>query len=162
MDGASAGSGERRLSAIHHVAIYTSDPDRLAAFYVDVLGAELLGSAGGDGVQRKCTVRLTPDSTLHLFEEIRPGGSGRAGAFDVGSISHFAVAASGPDTFVAMRERLIELGLADSTVYDAGSWYSVHAADPDGLFLEVVLPTPPGWVPPFETTRFSPPSIATK
>jgi catechol 2,3-dioxygenase-like lactoylglutathione lyase family enzyme len=154
----SQGQPPSRLSAIHHIAVNTLNPDRLAAFYVDVLGAELLGSAGGDGVRRKCTVRLTPDSTLHLFEELRPDGSGRTGGFDVGSISHFAVAASDPDGFMTIRKRLIELGLADQRVYDAGGWYSVHATDPDGLFLELVLPTPPGWTPPFETIRFAPPS----
>lgn len=147
-----------RISAIHHVAIYTPDPDRLASFYGEVFGAKLIDTTGGGEEQRKCAVALTQSTTLHMFEDVRPDGSRRTGAYDAGSLNHIAIAIDAPDHFVAVRTELLQRGLTDESVYDAGDWHSIHAVDPDGLFLEVVLPARAGWRPPFATTSFAPPT----
>jgi catechol 2,3-dioxygenase-like lactoylglutathione lyase family enzyme len=75
---------------VNHLAHTTGDIDRLADFYVDVFGAEVLARA--EGVPRKCVIRLTRATNLHVFE-VGPDQARTPGdpPFDRASISHFAL-----------------------------------------------------------------------
>lgn len=141
------------VSAVNHIALMTGDLDRLAGFYVTVFGAEVL--ARSEGSPRKCFVRLTPATGLHLFEV--PADRARKpadDAYDPGSINHFALESPDPGTFLSTRARLIAAGRADETVYDAPGLYTVFATDPDGLFIELILRKTGDWTPPFATEPF--------
>jgi catechol 2,3-dioxygenase-like lactoylglutathione lyase family enzyme len=131
----------------------TGDLDRLADFYTTMFGAQIM--ARSEGTPRKCFVKLTADTSLHLFE-VGPERARRADddAFDPGSINHFAIEARDPGEFVHFRAGLIQAGRADETVYDAPDLYTIFATDPDGLFIELILRKTSGWDPPFATKPF--------
>jgi hypothetical protein len=116
-------------------------------------GAQIL--ARSEGTPRKCLLRLTPATSLHLFE-VGPERARRADdkAFDPGSINHFAIEARDPGEFVRIRASLIQAGRTDETVYDAPDLYTIFATDPDGLFIELTLRKVAGWDPPFATEPF--------
>ena len=54
------------VSAINHIALMTGELDRLADFYATIFGAQIL--ARSERHPRKCFLRLTPTTSLHLFE----------------------------------------------------------------------------------------------
>ena len=141
------------VSAINHIALMTGELDRLADFYATIFGAQIL--ARSEGTPRKCFLRLTPATSLHMFE-VGPERARRADdhATDRGSINHFALEARDPGEFVRMRASLIQAGRTDETVYDATDLYTVFATDPDGLFIELILRKVTGWDPPFATKPF--------
>jgi catechol 2,3-dioxygenase-like lactoylglutathione lyase family enzyme len=141
------------VSAINHIALMTGELDRLADFYATAFGAQIV--ARSEGTPRKCFLRLTPATSLHLFE-VGPERARRTedGAFDPGSINHFALEARNPGEFVRIRAGLIQAGRADETVYDAPDLYTIFATDPDGLFIELILRKVNGWDPPFATKPF--------
>ena len=74
------------VSAINHIALMTGELDRLADFYATIFGAQIL--ARSEGTPRKCFLRLTPATSLHLFE-VGPERARRADdhAFDPSSYS---------------------------------------------------------------------------
>ena len=90
------------VSAINHIALMTAGLDRLADFYTTMFGAQIL--ARSEGTPRKCFLRLTPATSLHLFE-VGPERARRAhdDAFDPGSINHFALEARDPGEFARIR-----------------------------------------------------------
>lgn len=141
------------ISAINHIALMTGDLDRLADFYMTVFGAQVL--ARSDGSPRKCFLKLTPATSLHIFE-VAPERARRPedNAFDLGSINHFALEVGSPQTFISTRASLIQAGRADETVYDATDLYTIFASDPDGLFIELILRKTEAWTPPFATEPF--------
>ena len=141
------------IAAIAHVALTTGNLDRLAGFYEAVFGAEVF--ARSEGSPRKCFLRLTAETSLHVFE-VGPEQARRAeaGPFDTGSINHFALEAPDPGAFLGIRARLIEAGRGGEKVYDAPDLYTLFATDPDGLFIEVILHKTGAWSPPFATEPF--------
>src|SRR5580704_17772856 len=114
------------VSAINHIALMTEELDRLADFYATIFGAQIL--ARSEGTPRKCFLRLTPATSLHMFE-VGPERARRADdhAFDPGSIKHFALEACDPGEFVRIRASLIQAGRAEETVYDAPDLFSIFA-----------------------------------
>jgi catechol 2,3-dioxygenase-like lactoylglutathione lyase family enzyme len=148
-----SGPAVTSVSGVSHIALMSGDIDRLAAFYETVFGAELV--ARSEGVPRKCFLRLTPLTHLHVFE-VDPERARNPGdaPFDAGSINHFALEAQDVDAFVRVRDRLIAAGRSDGTVYEAPGQYTLFATDPDGLFVEWVVRKADGWSPPFPTAPF--------
>jgi catechol 2,3-dioxygenase-like lactoylglutathione lyase family enzyme len=141
------------ISAVNHIALMTRDLDRLTDFYERVFGAEVLARAESE--PRKCFLRLTATTNLHVFEH--PGvATPPDDGFDRGSINHFALEASDPGAFIAIRDLLTAEGRANESVYDAPGLYTLFATDPDGLFIEVLVAKQPGWTPPFATEPFVP------
>jgi catechol 2,3-dioxygenase-like lactoylglutathione lyase family enzyme len=147
------GHAASSISAINHIALMTGDLDRLADFYETVFGAQIL--ARSQGSPRKCFIRLTPATSLHVFE-VAPERARRPedDRFDPGSINHFALEARDPETFISTRARLIQAGRAEEPVYEAPGRYTIFASDPDGLFIELTLPKTSDWSPPFATEPF--------
>jgi catechol 2,3-dioxygenase-like lactoylglutathione lyase family enzyme len=141
------------VAGVDHVALMSGDIDRLAQFYESVFGARVL--ARSEGTLRKCFIKVAPDTNLHVFQ-VGPDLARQPGdePFDCGSINHFALRAADPGAFIAVRDRLVAVGRSDGVVYDAPGTYTIFATDPDGLFLEWLLPKTTGWEPPFETSPF--------
>lgn len=153
MTQAAPGRPSSPISAIHHIALMTGDLDRLVGFYQTFFGG--LVGARSDGSPRKCLIRLTAATSLHIFQ-VSPDRARQAadGAFDLGSINHFALEAAGSEQFVSTRASLIKAGHATETVYDAPDLYTIFVTDPDGLLIELILPKTDGWSPPFATEPF--------
>jgi catechol 2,3-dioxygenase-like lactoylglutathione lyase family enzyme len=144
---------ESPVASINHIALMTVDLDRLADFYMQVFGAQVLARA--EGQPRKCFLRLTPDTNLHVFEDPQAAAKPTDHPFDEGSINHFALQASDPDAFIRIRDTLIAQGRATNTVHDAPGLYTIFATDPDGLLIEVLVPKESDWTPPFATEPFA-------
>ena len=149
---------QAKLSAIGHVALVTRDFARLGSFYEDVFGAEVGARSAGDEAAGLGFIHVG-DATLHVFE--RPEGplggievEHGSRAFERGRIDHVSLEAVDADAFVAVRERLVVLGVSDGTVVDFGPLLSLFFVDPDGFELEVSLRKPERWDPPFEVTPF--------
>jgi catechol 2,3-dioxygenase-like lactoylglutathione lyase family enzyme len=140
------------VSAVNHIALMTARIDRVVDFYEHVFGAEVLARI--EGQPRKCFLKLTPNTNLHVFERLQARAKPADNPFDEGSINHFALEASDPDTFTAIRAKLIADEYANETVYDAPGLYTIFATDPDGLLIEVLVPKQPDWTPPFATEPF--------
>lgn len=144
---------ESPIASINHIALMTVDLDRLVDFYTQVFGAQVLARA--EGQPRKCFLRLTPDTNLHVFEDPQAAAKPTDHPFDEGSINHFALQASDPDAFIRIRDTLIAQGRATKTVHDAPGLYTIFATDPDGLLIEVLVPKESDWTPPFATEPFA-------
>jgi catechol 2,3-dioxygenase-like lactoylglutathione lyase family enzyme len=140
------------ISAVNHIALITPELDRLVEFYACMFGARVLARA--EGQPRKCFLKLTAHTNLHVFESANTTGKPAADPFDEGSINHFALQARNPDGFAAVRSKLIADGHANETVYDAPGLYTMFATDPDGLLIEVLVPKQAGWDPSFATETF--------
>jgi catechol 2,3-dioxygenase-like lactoylglutathione lyase family enzyme len=143
-----------RIRGVGHVALVTRDLERLSAFYRDVFAAE---TSERSEVDRRLGLGFIQvgATSLHVFE--RPDGplggvsdERATDAFSRGRIDHFSLEAADLDTFVAGRDRLVELGATDGTVVDFGPIVSVFFADPDGFHIELSLTKTPDWDPPFE------------
>ena len=140
------------VSAVNHIALMTAGLDRAVDFYQRVFGAEVLARA--EGQPRKCFLKLTQDTNLHMFERPQAAARPTDDPFDEGSINHFALQARHPEAFIAIRAKLIADGRATEAVYDAPGLYTMLATDPDGLLIEVLVPKQPAWTPPFATEPF--------
>jgi catechol 2,3-dioxygenase-like lactoylglutathione lyase family enzyme len=124
---------------ISHVAVVTSDLDRLVDFYRDVFGLPVVAELNDEG-GRHSLLGLGPQSFLHAFE--RPGsahGRGSSTLFGRGHIDHLALAAADAATFEALRRELVRRGASDGEVTEFGVGRSVYFEDPDGMGCEVML-----------------------
>ena len=142
------------MRGVNHVALVTRDLARLSAFYVEALGAEpAYARTEGDHAAGLAFLRVG-DVVLHVFERPAetPGGVSddqAVKAFARGRVDHFAFEAGDPEEFAAVRDRLRALGATSGDVVDFGVLVSLFATDPDGSPVEVSLPRPPDWKPPF-------------
>lgn len=131
-------------SGFNHVAIITSDTERLHEFYRRVFDAE----SGDHDLENNGQVRLTvvhvgPHSELNVFEikgSAEP--TKQVPMFGRGRIDHLAFQAESIEAFETIRDRLMECGAADDFVTDFGPVLSVFFRDPDGLECEVCVPNP--------------------
>jgi catechol 2,3-dioxygenase-like lactoylglutathione lyase family enzyme len=134
------------LNGFNHVAVLTSDTERLQAFYTEVFGAEVLRD--GPEVDDKPDVRMTvihvgPSAELNVFEIVGNTEAERqTPIFGRGRLDHLALQAASLDAFETIRDRLIARGAADEFVTDFGPILSVFFRDPDGLECEVCVANP--------------------
>jgi catechol 2,3-dioxygenase-like lactoylglutathione lyase family enzyme len=126
-------------AGFNHVAIITSDLDRLVGFYKSVFGAVVTFE-----------MEATPDHPRMIILEL---GSGAAlNAFEVeadtiigdrrtqgrrGAIDHFALAVDSRATLESVRDRLVDAGADIGEIQRLGSEWSLFFRDPDGMELEV-------------------------
>ena len=141
------------VGGIGHIAVATTDLDRLIAFHADVFGAQAteLTAPGGP---RHCFIRIGDGAVLHAFEREAGTDAAALQPWRHGPIDHFTLEAADLDAFLAARDRLVAGGHAEPAIVDFGSLVSVFFRDPDGLLLELTLWKTPDWDPPFEAVPF--------
>jgi catechol 2,3-dioxygenase-like lactoylglutathione lyase family enzyme len=131
------------LDGFNHVAILTSDTDRLAAFYRDVFDAEVEGDAIESEGVRLTLIRVGPTAELNVFQIAGNDQAARqTPMFGRGRIDHLALQAASVEAFDQIRDGLIARGASDRFVTDFGPVLSVFFRDPDGLEGEVCVPNP--------------------
>ena len=129
------------LDGINHVALMTTDTDRLVEFYTEVFDATLFASREEAPGMRLSLVDIGPATQLNIFE-IDGNQQAHAPMFGRGPIDHMGLQASSKEAFDTIRTRLMERGATDGFVTDFGGGLSVFFVDPDGLECEVLLHIP--------------------
>jgi catechol 2,3-dioxygenase-like lactoylglutathione lyase family enzyme len=130
------------LDGIHHVAVLSSDTDRLIDFYQKVFDATVEHTSV-DGPVRLTFLSIGPNTELNIFEiEGNDEAAHQAPMFGRGRLDHFGLRAASLEAFTEIRRRLIDLGGTDGFVTDFGPVLSVFFSDPDGLEGEVCVPNP--------------------
>jgi len=134
------------LNGFNHVAVLTSDTERLQSFYTEVFDAEVLRD--GPEADDKPDVRMTvihvgPTAELNVFEIVGNTEAQRqTPIFGRGRLDHLALQAESLDAFETIRDRLMARGAAVDFVTDFGPILSVFFRDPDGLECEVCVQNP--------------------
>ena len=133
-------------SGINHVAVLTSDTDRLVDFYTSVFDAKVLRDGpepGKDEDVRMTVVHVGPSSELNVFQiKGNTEADRQTPMFGRGRLDHLALQAESLEAFETIRERLIARGAADEFVTDFGPILSLFFRDPDGLECEVCVANP--------------------
>ena len=108
------------LDGMNHVAIITSDTERLHAFYRDVFDATVSHDMTEQEGVRLSFVDVGPHTELNVFEITGNTEAARqTPMFGRGRIDHLALQAASKDAFDTIRERLIERGSTDGFVTDS-------------------------------------------
>lgn len=130
------------LDGINHVAVLTSDTDRLTAFYIDVFDAESERFQDQEGF-RLTMVHIGRTAELNVFELAGNEEHLRqVPMFGRGRLDHLALQAASIDAFDTIRTRLVERDASDGFVTDFGHILSLFFRDPDGLESEVCVVNP--------------------
>jgi catechol 2,3-dioxygenase-like lactoylglutathione lyase family enzyme len=133
-------------SGFNHVAILTSDTERLQAFYAEVFDAVVLRDGPETDEQpdvRMTVIHVGPTAELNVFEITGNSEAERqTPMFGRGRVDHLALQAESLEAFEIIRDRLMARGAADDFVTDFGQIYSVFFRDPDGLECEVCVGNP--------------------
>ena len=131
------------LDGINHVAVLTSDTDRLLEFYGGVFGATVDGEMRDGADLRLTLVKVGPQSELNVFEVAGNDEADRqVPMFGRGRLDHLGLQASDLAAFDTIRDRLMARGASDGFVTDFGHVLSVFFTDPDGLEAEVCVANP--------------------
>lgn len=131
------------LGGINHVAILTSDTDRLCAFYREAFDAEVDGEQRPQEGFRLTFLKVGPTAELNVFEvDGNTEAQRQTPMFGRGRIDHLALQAESIESFNEIRRRLMACGASDGFVTDFGPVLSVFFRDPDGLECEVCVPNP--------------------
>lgn len=132
------------LAGVNHIAVLTSDTDRLCRFYADMFGSTVSGSMD-DGPFKVTFLDIGPGIELNVFEIAGNDEAKRqTPMFARGRLDHFGLQAESLEAFEQIRDRLMACGAADSFVTDFGPVLSVFFTDPDGLEGEVCVANPDG------------------
>jgi catechol 2,3-dioxygenase-like lactoylglutathione lyase family enzyme len=124
-------------TGVHHVALVTSELDRLIEFYVSVFDAELIADVEEGGL-RHAMLHLGGGFALHpFFLDDNPHNSAVAEIFRRGHLDHVAVKVDDAATFATLRRRLVERGASDGTITDFGAARTITYWDPDGWEGEI-------------------------
>ncbi len=136
---------------LDHVAVITSDSDRLQQFYTDMFGATV-ESDGEEypGGPRLTVINIGPSSELNVFEiDGNDQAEHQTPMFGRGRLDHIGLRAASLDDFNRIRDRLIAVGATDGVVTDFGRKISLFFRDPDLMECEVLVDNPePGRNPP--------------
>jgi catechol 2,3-dioxygenase-like lactoylglutathione lyase family enzyme len=131
------------LDGMNHVAIITSDTERLHTFYRDVFEATVSHDMTEQEGVRLSFVDVGPHTELNVFEVTGNTEAARqTPMFGRGRIDHLALQAASLDAFDTIREHLIARGSTDGFVTDFGPILSLFFRDPDGLEAEVCVANP--------------------
>ena len=131
------------LDGINHVAVLTSDTDRLTAFYADNFGATVDATLQDQEGFRLTALKVGSYSELNVFEIAGNDEALRqTPMFGRGRIDHLGLQAASLDAFATIRDRLVACGASDGFVTDFGPTLSLFFRDPDGLEGEVCVGNP--------------------
>jgi catechol 2,3-dioxygenase-like lactoylglutathione lyase family enzyme len=130
------------LDGIHHIAVLTSDTDRLIDFYQKVFGGAVEHTSV-DGSVRLTFLNIGPNTELNIFEiDGNHEAEHQTPMFGRGRLDHIGLRAASMEAFSEIRRRLIDLEATDGFVTDFGPVLSLFFTDPDGLEGEVCVPNP--------------------
>jgi catechol 2,3-dioxygenase-like lactoylglutathione lyase family enzyme len=129
------------LDGINHVALLTTDTDRLVEFYRDVFGATVFAQQDAGPGTTLTFIDIGPATQLNVFQ-MDGNEQPHTPMFARGPIDHLGLQASSKESFDTIRTRLMERGATDGFVTDFGGALSVFFVDPDGLECEVCLHIP--------------------
>jgi catechol 2,3-dioxygenase-like lactoylglutathione lyase family enzyme len=131
------------LNGVSHVALLTTDTDRLHAFYREVFDATVSRDTEESPGMRLSFIDIGPDTELNVFQiEGNAEAQRQKPMFGRGRIDHLGLQATSLDAFEEIRQRLIARGSSDGFVTDFGPVLSVFFRDPDGLEGEVCVANP--------------------
>ena len=134
--------GDLMLDGLNHVAVLTSDMDRLVAWYGEIFGATV-DDRVHDGPMRMTVVHLGGHGELNVFEiDGNTEAERQTPMFGRGRLDHLALHAASKEAFDEIRSRLMACGASDGFVTDFGPILSVFFRDPDGLECEVCVENP--------------------
>ena len=140
------------LDGVNHVAVLTSDTDRLHAFYREVFDATVSHDMTAEPGVRLSFIDIGPHTELNVFQiDDNAEAMHQTPMFGRGRLDHIGLHAASLDAFEAIRDRLMARGAADGFVTDFGPILSLFFVDPDGLEGEVCVVNPdhvPGIVNP--------------
>jgi catechol 2,3-dioxygenase-like lactoylglutathione lyase family enzyme len=148
------------LDGLNHVAVLTSDTDRLHAFYTEVFDAAVAHDDPQEQL-RFSILHVGPHTEFNVFElHGNHTPPPQVPMFGRGRLDHIGLQAASLEAFEEIRRRLLARGACDEFVTDFGPVLSLFFRDPDGLEAEVCVPNPdaqPGvFNPPgTPTTRYS-------
>ena len=128
------------ISGINHIALLTSDLDRLAGFYEELFGARKvleLPIPEPEGPGRHALIAVGAGATLHVFEFANIPPPPERPMLQRGRIDHFALNVPDAETFEKLRAALVAAGSSDGVVTDFGVIRVVSFNDPDGHTLSV-------------------------
>jgi catechol 2,3-dioxygenase-like lactoylglutathione lyase family enzyme len=129
------------LDGINHVALLTTDTDRLVAFYTEVFDATVFAQREEAPGVKLTFLDIGPATQFNVFE-IEGEAQDHTPMFGRGPIDHMGLQAADKEAFDTIRTRLMERGATDGFVTDFGGALSVFFRDPDGLECEVCLHVP--------------------
>jgi glyoxylase I family protein len=132
-----------RLAGIHHITLISSDLERSAAFYRDLLGLRLVEA----GVNQD-----DPDARHFWFGDA-DGAPGTLvtlfeypdmdrGTVGVGSTHHFAFRVASEEELEGWRSYLESRGVPCTDVLDRDRFKSIYLRDPDGHVVEIATDLP--------------------
>jgi catechol 2,3-dioxygenase-like lactoylglutathione lyase family enzyme len=124
----------------NHVALISSDTDRLIHFYGEVFEASVRWDEQ-DGDVRTTMIDLGGGFGLHVFQfaDGNRHSRGSTTMFDRGHLDHIGLDVVDADRFEELRVRLVKHGASDGAVTDFGVSRNVWFQDPDGHGSEIVL-----------------------
>ena len=133
------------LEGVNHIAVLTSDTDRLCRFYADMFGATVDGEMRDGELLKLTLLKIGPRAELNVFEiKDNTEAARQTPMFGRGRLDHFGLQAVSKEAFDDIRQRLIDCGASDGFVTDFGPILSVFFRDPDGLEGEVCVTNPDG------------------
>ena len=133
------------MQGMHHISAVSSDIQRTAGFYEDVLGMRRL----------KMTANFDDPTSAHWYWGVGEGEPGsvvtyferdpnrtRQAKLGAGQTHHFALAVADEAVQLEWRERLMKAGYAVSPVRDRTYFKSIYTKDPDGHIVELATVGP--------------------
>ena len=127
------------IKRLNHAVLYVRDAARVARFYQEVMGFEVVSNMGGRAVFLKTSKDQTNNHDLGLFS-IGPTAPAPTRGERVG-LYHLAWEVGSLPELAEVRDKLVAAG-ALVGVNDHGASLSLYAQDPDGNEFEVMWAVP--------------------
>lgn len=130
---------------IGHVHLRTADIDRVRAFYVDVLGFDVVFEARdvpGWGTTGDLLFLSAGGYHHHLGFNTWKSAGGPPQPDGVTGLHHVALNLSTPAHLAAVVKRIVDAGVPLRSVVDHGTHWAVYLSDPDGNDLELAWDRP--------------------
>ena len=139
---------------IGHVHLRTADIDRIRAFYVDVLGFDVIHEARdvpGWGTTGDVLFVSAGGYHHHLGFNTWKSKGGAPQPDSVTGLHHVALNFSSKAELARTVKRLIDAGVEPYQALDHGTHLAVYVSDPDGNDLELAWDRPPQTWPRFDS-----------
>lgn len=138
MSGSPAEPRRLSITGLHHITLISSDVDRTAAFYRDLLGMRLLEATVNDDDPNARHLVFgdaagTPGTMVTAFEY--PDMD--AGSVGIGSTHHFALCVESEEELEGWRGWLESRGVPCTEVLERSRFKSIYVRDPDGHIIEI-------------------------